>query len=69
MSKEAVLAFLEDIARDPDLQKEFVDFGAKHGHDFTTDELNETDLAAVSGGVAQIFEPLAVHKKKKPAKK
>ena len=58
-----------DIARDPDLQKEFVALGAKHDHDFSTDELNDTDLAAVSGGVANIFEPMAVRKKKKPAKK
>lgn len=59
MSREAVAAFLEEAKRDPDLQKEITALAAKHGYDFTSDELNEADLADVAGGVA----------KKKPAKK
>ena len=71
MSKEAVAAFLEEIPRDPDLQKEIVALAAKHGHDFTTDELNDADLDAIAGGfdLDEIIEIPTVSKKKKPAKK
>lgn len=69
MSKGAVQEFFESIAKDPDLQKEFVALGARHGYDFSPAELNDAELATVSGGVANVFETMAVRKKKKPAKK
>lgn len=70
MSKKAVEAFLEDVARDPHLQKEIVDLAAKYGHDFRADELSDADLAGVSGGVdlSSVLNVLAAAKKK-PAKK
>jgi hypothetical protein len=50
MSKEAITAFLKKVAEDESLQKELVEFAGQHGFDFTSDELSETDLDAVSGG-------------------
>lgn len=68
MSKEAVAAFIEDLAKDPNLQHELAELAAKHGYDFTSDELNDSDLANISGGVLSVpdFDMTA---KKKPAKK
>jgi hypothetical protein len=67
MSREAVAAFIEDLAKDPTLQEELAQLAAKHGYDFTSDELNDADLAGISGGVMDI--PPDVVFKKKPAKK
>lgn len=68
MSKESVAAFIADLAKDPKLQQELADLAAKHGYEFTSDELNDSDLAGISGGVMDF--PIDVDfKKKKPAKK
>lgn len=67
MSKEAVAAFLEGVAKDPKRQHELAELAAKYGYDFSSDELNESDLAGITGGVTDI--PLDVDAKKKPAKK
>lgn len=71
MSKEAVAEFLQEVQKDPDLQKELAKLATKHGYEFTADELNETELASVAGGfdVSDIFDAPSVAKKKKPAKK
>jgi hypothetical protein len=68
MSKKSVAAFIADLAKDPNLQQEMADLAAKHGYDFTSDELNDADLAGISGGVLALpeFDMVA---KKKPAKK
>ena len=68
MSKESVAAFIEDLAKDPNLQQELADLAAKHGYDFTSDELNDSDLAGISGGVLDIPD-IDMVAKKKPAKK
>lgn len=67
MSKDAVAAFIHDLAKDPKLQQELVEFAAKHGYDFTSDELSESDLSGVTGGVLDIQQDFGF--KKKPAKK
>ena len=68
MSKEAVAAFIEGIAKDPKLQQDLAELAAKYGYDFTSDELNDSDLSGISGGVMDI--PSAdLAWKKKPAKK
>ena len=67
MSKEAVQAFIEGIAKDPKLQQEMAELAAKYGYDFTSDELNDSDLAGISGGMMVI--PPDMDLKKKPAKK
>lgn len=66
MSKEAVAAFLREVAKDPDLQTELVALAGRHGYEFTTDELSEEDLSAVAGG---LLDPGQLDFKKKPAKK
>jgi len=67
MSKEAVAAFIADLAKDPKLQQELADLASKHGYDFTSGELNDSDLAGISGGVMDL--PIDMAAKKKPAKK
>jgi hypothetical protein len=68
MSKKSVAAFIADLAKDPNLQQELAELAAKHGYDFTSDELNDSDLAGISGGVMNIAADIMVAKKK-PAKK
>ena len=68
MSKEAVAAFIADLAKDPKLQQELAALASKHGYDFTSDELNDSDLAGISGGVLAIPADLDMTAKKKPAK-
>ena len=67
MSKEAVAAFIADLAKDPKLQQELAELASRYGHDFTSDELNDSDLANISGGVLDL--PVDIDLKKKPAKK
>lgn len=69
MSKEAVAAFIEGIARDPKLQQELTELASKYGYDFTSDELNDSDLADIAGGVMSIESDVDFAAKKKPAKK
>ena len=70
MSNQTVMAFLESATRDPELQRELVALAAKYGYDFSSDELSESELAKVSGGVTYpgLVDVLAAAKKK-PAKK
>ncbi len=51
MSKEALAAFLARVQKDPELQVELAALAAKHGYDFSADELSEADLDSVAGGV------------------
>ena len=69
MSKKSVAAFIADLAKDPNLQQELAELAAKHGYDFTSDELNDSDLAGISGGVLNIPTDGIMVAKKKPAKK
>jgi hypothetical protein len=68
MSKKSVAAFITDLAKDPNLQQELAELAAKHGYDFTSDELNDSVLAGISGGLMNIAADIMVAKKK-PAKK
>ena len=69
MSNEAVTAFIQAIAKDPNLQQELAELAAKHGYDFTSGELNDSDLAAIAGGVTGSLPDVDMAAKKKPAKK
>ncbi len=69
MSREAVVSFLQEVAKDPDLQRELATFAAQHGYAFTADELAESDLAALSGGVTDLGGTLIETIAKKPGKK
>ena len=72
MSKQTLMAFLESATRDPELQQELMSLAAKYGYDLSSDELSESELAKVAGGVGfdpgEVLQPLETAKKK-PAKK
>jgi len=69
MSKEAVTAFIEALAKDPNLQQELAELASRHGYDFTSSELNDNDLAGIVGGVMSLPPDIDMAAKKKPAKK
>ena len=69
MSREAVTAFIEAIAKDPSLQQEIAELASRHGYDFTSGELNDSDLAGIAGGVMSFPPDIDLAAKKKPAKK
>jgi hypothetical protein len=48
MSKEAIAAFLKQVAEDTNLQHALVEFAARHGFKFTPRELREVDLLSLS---------------------
>lgn len=51
MSKEALSAFFKKVADDEGLQKKLVEFAAEQGFAFSADELNDSDLDGVAGGL------------------
>ena len=51
MSKEALNAFFKKVADDEGLQKKLVEFAAAQGFEFSADELNDSDLDSVAGGL------------------
>jgi hypothetical protein len=50
MSKEALSRFLKHVSEDPELQGKLIEFAAKQGFEFTSDELTDADLDSISGG-------------------
>ena len=57
MSKEALNAFFKKVAEDEALQKKLIEFAATQGFEFSADELNDSDLDSVAGGL--LLSPLA----------
>lgn len=51
MSKEALAAFLKKAQQDPALQKDLTTLAARHGYEFSPEELGEADLDSVAGGI------------------
>ena len=51
MSKEALNAFFKKVADDESLQKKLVEFAAAQGFQFSADELSDSDLDSVAGGL------------------
>jgi hypothetical protein len=51
MSKEAIAAFLKQVAEDTNLQQALAEFAARHGFRFTPRELREVDLMKLSGSI------------------
>ena len=58
MSKEAVAAFFKKAAEDSALQKKLVELAAAEGFDFSSDELSDTDLDTIAGGVLLKLDPV-----------
>jgi hypothetical protein len=54
MSKEAIAAFLKQVAEDANLQQALVEFAARHGFKFSPRELREVDLTNVSGSIPAV---------------
>ena len=57
MSKEALSRFFEKVAQDAELQKKLVDFAAAQGFEFSADELSDSDLNGVAGGILSTITP------------
>ncbi len=55
MSRDAAIAFLKKAAADAELQHKIVAFAKEQGYEFTVDELTETELGEVTGGVGGNF--------------
>lgn len=51
MSKEALNSFFKKVADDEALQKKLVEFAAAQGFEFSANELSDTDLDSVAGGL------------------
>lgn len=51
MSKDAIAAFLKQVAEDTNLQQALVEFAAHRGFKFTPRELREVDLMKLSGSI------------------
>jgi len=66
MSKEAVAAFFKKAAEDSALQEKLVELAAAEGFDFSSDELSDTDLDSIAGGIK--LEPSKVIGMKKEDK-
>jgi len=54
MSKEALSAFFKKVADDEGLQKKLIEFAAAQGFEFSADELSDSDLDSVAGGLLSI---------------
>ena len=55
MSKEAAVAFLKQVAENSELQKKLVAFAQQQGYDFTVEELTDSELGKVAGGVLNTY--------------
>ena len=51
MSKDALNAFFKKVSEDSALQSKLIEFAAQQGFEFTSDELSDTDLDSVAGGL------------------
>jgi hypothetical protein len=63
MSKEALNAFFKKVADDEGLQKKLVEFAAQQGFEFGPEELSDSDLDGVAGGV---ISPITARTKIEP---
>ena len=54
MSKEALSAFFKKVADDEGMQKKLIEFAAAQGFEFSADELSDSDLDSVAGGLLSI---------------
>jgi hypothetical protein len=50
--------FLEKLAQNPDMQREFIEFAARHGIDFSAREVSDRELDGVAGGIDPIPIPM-----------
>lgn len=57
MSKKTLTSFMKRLRSDAKLQKDFARFASDHGFAIDADELSETDLDAVAGGIDTIPVP------------
>jgi len=54
MSKEALTAFFKKMADDESLQRKLVEFAAAQGFEFSAEELSDSDLDSVAGGLLNL---------------
>lgn len=50
MSRDALIQFFARLGQEPELQDQLVEFAAKHGFEFSADELTDADLEKLAGG-------------------
>jgi len=63
MSKEALNAFFKKVADDESLQKKLVEFAVQQGFEFSPEELSDSDLDGVAGG---LISPITTSNKIEP---
>lgn len=51
MSKEALIAFLKKAQGDPAIRKDLSSLAARHGYEFSPEELGDAELDSVAGGI------------------
>ena len=54
MSKEAIAAFLKQVAEDANLQQALVEFAARHGFKFSPRDLRDVNFAKLSGSIPAV---------------
>ena len=59
MSKEAIAAFLKQVAEDTNLQQALVEFAAHHGFKFTPHDLRDADFRKLAGCIPADPEELS----------
>ncbi len=57
MSKQAIAAFFEQVAKDGNLQHALAEFATRRGFRFTPRELRDVDLNSVSGSIKAAVAP------------
>ena len=65
MSKEALSAFFKKVSDDEGLQKKLIEFAAAQGFEFSADELSDSDLDSVAGGLLSVPKLLSTDDKHK----
>jgi predicted ribosomally synthesized peptide with nif11-like leader len=57
MSKDALNAFFKKVADDEALQSKLIEFAAAQGFEFSSEELSDSDLDTVAGGLLSFAAP------------
>ena len=63
MSKDALNAFFKKVADDEALQSKLIKFAAAQGFEFSSEELSDSDLDTVAGGLLSFAAPSKIDHK------